>query len=42
MADAFDRVWEQSEQAGLGLRDAALVVAIREVAEALEARGFYP
>jgi glutamate dehydrogenase (NAD(P)+) len=42
LADAFDRVWEQAEQHELGLRDAALVVAIREVAAALEARGFYP
>jgi glutamate dehydrogenase (NAD(P)+) len=42
MGDAFDRVWEHAEQQSLGLRDAALVVAIREVAAALEARGFYP
>ena len=42
MADAFDRVWELSEQKGLSLRSAALVVGIREVAAALGARGLFP
>ncbi len=42
MADAFDRVWELSESRGLTLRRAALVVGIREVAEALSARGIFP
>jgi glutamate dehydrogenase (NAD(P)+) len=42
LGDAFDRVWTLSEQAGLGLRDAALIAGIREVAAALEARGMYP
>jgi glutamate dehydrogenase (NAD(P)+) len=42
LVDAFERVWEHGEGRGDTLRDAALVVAIREVAEALEARGFYP
>src|SRR5262249_22255119 len=42
LGDAFDRVWELSERDGLSLRDAALVVGIREVAAALEARGMYP
>jgi len=42
MADAFDRVWELSESRGLSLRSAALVVAIREVAAALDARGLFP
>src|SRR3954454_4407416 len=42
LGDAFDRVWELSEQKKLLLRDAALVAGIREVAEALEARGIYP
>jgi glutamate dehydrogenase (NAD(P)+) len=40
--DAFDRVWDLAEQRGLSLRSAALVGAIHEVAEALEARGIYP
>jgi glutamate dehydrogenase (NAD(P)+) len=40
--DAFDRVWELAEQQQLSLRSAALVVAIREVASALETRGIYP
>jgi glutamate dehydrogenase (NAD(P)+) len=42
MCDAFDRVWELSEQEGLTLRSAALVVGIREVAAALDARGLFP
>ncbi len=40
--DAFDRVWELSAEQGITLRNAALVVAIREVAGALESRGIYP
>jgi glutamate dehydrogenase (NAD(P)+) len=40
--DAFDRVWQLAEGQGLTLRSAANVVAIREVAGALEARGIYP
>jgi glutamate dehydrogenase (NAD(P)+) len=40
--DAFDRVWDLSEAQGVSLRHAALAVAIREVAGALEARGIYP
>ena len=42
MSDAFDRVWDVSAGAGISLRDAALVAAIREVSAALEARGVYP
>ena len=42
MSDAFDRVWEVSQERGITLRDAALVAAIREVSAALEARGIYP
>ncbi|HZQ82656.1 MAG TPA: Glu/Leu/Phe/Val dehydrogenase [Gaiellaceae bacterium] len=42
MSDAFDRVWNVSNERGISLRDAALVAAIREVAAALEARGIYP
>ena len=40
--DAFDRVWVLAEQQRLSLRSAALVVAIREVAAALDSRGIYP
>jgi glutamate dehydrogenase (NAD(P)+) len=40
--DAFDRVWTLAEQQQLSLRSAALIVAIREVAGALESRGIYP
>jgi len=42
MCDAFDRVWDLSEQERLTLRSAALVVGIREVAAALDARGLFP
>ena len=42
MGDAFDRVWELANERGLTLRQAALVTGIREVAEALNARGLYP
>jgi glutamate dehydrogenase (NAD(P)+) len=42
MFDAFDRVWNVSEEKGITLRQSALVAAIREVAGALEARGLYP
>jgi glutamate dehydrogenase (NAD(P)+) len=42
MADAFDRVWELAETRGVTLRMAANVVAIREVAAAIAARGLYP
>jgi glutamate dehydrogenase (NAD(P)+) len=42
MCDAFDRVWELSERKRLTLRSAALVVGIREVAAALDARGLFP
>jgi glutamate dehydrogenase (NAD(P)+) len=42
LADAFERVWALSAEKGISLRDAALVAAIREVAEALAARGIYP
>jgi glutamate dehydrogenase (NAD(P)+) len=42
LGDAFDRVWDLSEQLGITLRQAALVAAIREVSGALTARGIYP
>ena len=40
--DAFDRVWDISQERDLTLRTAALVAGIREVASALDARGLYP
>jgi glutamate dehydrogenase (NAD(P)+) len=42
MTDAANRVWTLAESEGLSFRSAALVTSIREVAEALEARGIYP
>ncbi len=42
MRDALDRVWTLSESEELSLRSAALVRSIREVANALMARGVYP
>ncbi len=42
LADAFDRVWELSSRQEISLRSASLVVAIREVAAALDVRGIYP
>ena len=42
MRDALDRVWTLSESESLSLRSAALVRSIREVANALMARGVYP
>jgi glutamate dehydrogenase (NAD(P)+) len=42
MSDAFDRVWNVSDERRISLRDAALVAAIHEVSGALEARGVYP
>jgi glutamate dehydrogenase (NAD(P)+) len=42
MSDAFDRIWDLSEEKDLSLRTAALVSGIREVAAALDARGLYP
>jgi glutamate dehydrogenase (NAD(P)+) len=42
LGDAFDRVWELSQEREITLRSAALVSGIREVAAALEARGIFP
>jgi glutamate dehydrogenase/leucine dehydrogenase len=42
MSDALKRVWTLAESEGLSFRSAALVTSIREVADALEARGVYP
>ena len=40
--DAFDRVWEIAHERDVSLRTAALVAGIRDVSEALVARGLYP
>jgi glutamate dehydrogenase (NAD(P)+) len=42
MRDAVSRVWPLAGEESLSLRRAALVTSIREVADALEARGIYP
>jgi glutamate dehydrogenase (NAD(P)+) len=42
MRGAVDRVWTLAEEERLPFRRAALVLSIREVAEALTARGIYP
>ena len=42
MRGAVERVWTLADGERLPLRQAALVTSIREVAEALEARGIYP
>ena len=42
MRDAVERVWSLSQEESLSLRRAALVTSIREVADALSARGIYP
>ena len=42
LSDAFDRVWDLAEQRAVSFRTAALVAGIRDVSEALEARGIFP
>jgi glutamate dehydrogenase (NAD(P)+) len=42
LSDAFDRVWDLAEGRRVPLRTGALVAGIREVSEALEARGIFP
>ena len=42
MRDGVARVWALSESEQMTLRRAALITSIREVADALSARGFYP
>src|SRR5204863_9392997 len=42
LSDAFDRVWDLAEEQRSTLRTAALVGGIREVSQALEARGIFP
>ncbi len=42
MRDGVNRVWALSESERMPLRRAALITSIRQVADALRARGFYP
>ena len=42
LSDAFDRVWDLAGERDVSLRTGALVAGIREVANALEARGIFP
>ena len=42
LASAFDRVWDLADDRHVSLRTGALVAGIREVANALEARGIFP
>jgi glutamate dehydrogenase (NAD(P)+) len=42
LSDAFDRVWDIAAERDVPLRTGALVAGIREVSDALEARGIFP
>jgi glutamate dehydrogenase (NAD(P)+) len=42
LSDAFDRVWDIASERDVPLRTGALVAGIREVSDALEARGIFP
>ncbi|HET9462176.1 MAG TPA: Glu/Leu/Phe/Val dehydrogenase [Gaiellaceae bacterium] len=42
LADAFDRVWDLAHEQKVPLRMGALVAGIRDVSDALEARGIFP
>jgi glutamate dehydrogenase (NAD(P)+) len=42
LANAFDRVWDMAEDRNVSLRTGALVAGIREVSDALQARGIFP
>ena len=42
LSDAFDRVWDMAEDRNVSLRTGALVAGIREVSDALQARGIFP
>jgi glutamate dehydrogenase (NAD(P)+) len=42
LSDAFDRVWDLAEERKVPLRTSALVAGIRQVSDALEARGIFP
>jgi glutamate dehydrogenase (NAD(P)+) len=42
LSNAFDRVWDLAEDRNVKLRTGALVAGIREVSNALQARGIFP
>jgi len=42
MKTAFDRVWSISQHEGISLREAAFLVGVDRVAEAMETRGLFP
>jgi glutamate dehydrogenase (NAD(P)+) len=42
LSNAFDRVWDLAEDRKVTLRTGALVAGIREVSDALQARGMFP
>jgi glutamate dehydrogenase (NAD(P)+) len=42
LSNAFDRVWDLADDRGVKLRTGALVAGIREVSDALQARGIFP
>jgi glutamate dehydrogenase (NAD(P)+) len=42
LSTAFDRVWDLAEDKNVKLRTGALVSGIREVSDALQARGIFP
>ena len=42
LSNAFDRVWDIAESRDVKLRTGALVAGIREVSDALQARGIFP
>jgi glutamate dehydrogenase (NAD(P)+) len=42
LTDSFDRVWDIASDRDVPLRTGALVAGIREVSDALEARGIFP
>jgi glutamate dehydrogenase (NAD(P)+) len=42
LSNAFDRVWDLAEERKMPLRTGALVAGIREVSDALQARGIFP
>src|SRR6187549_3627801 len=42
LSNAFDRVWDLAEDRNVSLRTGALVAGIREVSDALQARGIFP
>jgi glutamate dehydrogenase (NAD(P)+) len=42
LSNAFDRVWDLADERHMKLRTGALVAGIREVSDALQARGIFP